>query len=110
MQTSPTRALEGKAFAGEFWNWQHRFFQDAFLQYGNPSFFIALNSYEWDFWVEKALKIVGNCLQSVGQWKPSTLTMFWSNFVKGISAINWFGMCSILLYMMVTVGTVLVDR
>lgn len=59
MKTSPARALETKAFCSEYWRWQHRFLQDAVFQLGNPSLFLTISPYEWDFpkprWVERAM-------------------------------------------------------
>ena len=59
MKTSPRRALETKSFTSEYWRWQHRFLQDAVLQFGNPSIFLTISPYEWDFpkpkWVERAM-------------------------------------------------------
>ena len=59
-KASPRRALETKTFTNEYWQWQHRFLNDAVLQFGNPSLFLTISPYEWDFpkasWLQHLLE------------------------------------------------------
>ena len=43
---SPQCALETKSFSSGYWQWQHRFLQDAVRQYGYPSLFLAVSPAE----------------------------------------------------------------
>ena len=46
---SPRRALDDKFFSSTYWHWQHRYLIDTVKQFGYPTLFITISSYEWDF-------------------------------------------------------------
>ena len=63
MKCSPATSLNSKTFSAGYWRTQHRHLIDAVMQFGYPSVFVTISSYEWTFpfpqWIEYAQQLTG---------------------------------------------------